>query len=359
MNKLTRFSNNFFLRVSLQDQILFTRHLSIMIKTGMPLLDALTMLQKQAKASSLAKILKQAVTDVSNGKFLSNSFEQYENIFGNLFISLIRVGEASGILPENLSYISAELQKRKELHKKVLSAMIYPMIIFVAITGLITMLTVFIFPKILPVFENLNMKLPFTTRTLIWVSDFLLAYGMWVLIGIVCAIVALWFLNRLRKIKFVFHWIFLHTPIIKGISQSVNLTNFCRTLGMLLKSGMHIVDALTITADTIDNLVYQEALRNISINVQKGGQISEYLRANEKLFPAMLTNMISVGETTGNLSETLLYLSDFYESDVDDLTKNLSSILEPLLILFMGLVVGFVAVAIITPIYGISQSVSG
>ncbi len=358
MNKLNISFNQFFLRVSLQEKVIFARHLAIMVKAGMPLLDALRMLQKQTQSKSLAIILEKVVGDISNGQFLATSLEKYKNVFGNLFVNIIRVGESSGILSENLVYLSEELKKKKELQKQVLGAMIYPIIILFATTILVTMLTVFIFPKILPVFSSLNVALPLSTRILIATSNFLIADGLLLLGGIAIALIVFFVLLRIRTPRFVFHWCIVHTPLVRKMSVNVNMTNITRTLGLLLRSGVKIVEAINITSDTLSSLVYQRELETMALQVQKGEQLAKYLATRPTYFPMMLTNMIAVGENTGNLSETLLYLSDFYESEVGETTKNLSSTLEPLLILVMGLIVGFVAVSIITPIYGLTQSVN-
>ncbi len=338
---------------------MFARHLSIMVKAGMPLLDALTMLQKQTESRSLRAILKETVVHVSEGQFLAASLEKYKNLFGDLFINIIRVGESSGILAENLNYLSDELKKKRELKKKIIGAMIYPLIILVATTLLITMLTVFIFPKILPVFQSMNTKLPWTTQVLIAISNFMTAHGLLLLAAAIGFFVVFWVVTRFRKVSFILDWVLLYIPLAGSMSKAVNIANFSRTLGLLLRSGIKIVEALEITADTLSNLVYQRELKKIAVQMQKGEQISKYLDTQGHFFPPMLSNMVAVGESTGNLSETLLYLSEYYEGEVNEITKNLSSVLEPLLILIMGGIVGFVAVAIITPIYGLTQSVRG
>jgi len=357
MSKLNFNFNNLFLKISLQEKIIFARHLSIMVKAGMPILDAIKMLQKQTKSKSLRKILDHVVDDVSNGQFMAVSLEKYRNVFGNLFINIVKVGESSGVLSENLLYLSDELQKKKELNKKVISAMIYPVIILVATTGLVAMLTLFIFPKILPVFQSLGAQLPFATRVLITISDFLKVYGLYTLGGIIAFLGTFYGSIKIQSVRYIWHWCILRMPIVGALSRSVNMASFSRTLGILLRSGVKIVEALNITSETLGNIVYQRQLSVMANNIQKGEQISKYLAQHEFLFPSMLTNMVSVGENTGNLSETLIYLSEFYENEVNDATKNLSSVLEPLLILIMGGIVAFVAIAIITPIYGLTQHI--
>lgn len=358
MNKFKQFFSrldDLFLRVSIQEQVIFARNLSIIIKAGVPLLDALTMLKKQTKNRAMSKILEHVLEDVSNGQFLSASLEKYKRVFGDLFINIIRVGEASGILSENLEYLSQELKKKRELRKKVIGALVYPTVILFATVGVVGLLTIFIFPKIFPVFASLNIELPLTTKILIAVSDTLVERGGTVLAVLVVTLIIFWLLLRLQKARFYFHWILLRVPLVGKMMTSMNMASFSRTLGLLLKSGVKIVEAINITSDSLTNLVYRKGLKEAARNIQKGELISKYLLTEPRLFPIMASNMIAVGENTGNLSETLIYLSEFYESELDDLVKNLTNVLEPALMVVMGIIVGFVAIAIITPIYGITQ----
>ena len=348
---------NFGLRVSIQDKILFSRHLAVMAKAGLPLLESLRMIQQETKSRSMLKILKQVISDVSNGQFLSASLERYKDLFGDLFVNIIRVGESAGILAENLNYLADELKKKKELRSRVVSALIYPAIIFIATLGITIMLMVFIFPKIIPVFQNLNAKLPATTQFLINFSSFLTNKGIMLLIGLVVLFVIWSLLLKVNKIKYFYHKILLFLPIFGGVSRDLNLANFTRTLGLTLKSGIRVVEALNITAQSLSSLVYKKELMQIAEEVTKGGAVSPYLTKRQRLFPSMVSQMVAVGETSGNLSETLLYLSDFYDSEVTETTKNLASTLEPLIMVVMGAMVGFIAIAIITPIYEITQNI--
>lgn len=356
MEKFSQYFKNLFLGVSLQEKIIFTRHLAIIIKSGMTLIDALSMLKKQTKSRSLSKILDQVIKDVTAGQFLSASLEKYKGIFGDLFVNFIRVGEASGVLAENLEYLSQELKKKREIRKKVVSALIYPIVILAATFGITGLLVFFIFPKIFPVFASLNVKLPATTKFLIAASTLITEKGGWVLLITLIAIAVFWLSLKVYKIRFYFHWLLLRLPLVGGMMASVNMTNFSRTIGLLLKSGVKIVEATNITADTLTNLVYRQELKAVAASIQKGEAISQHLLTKPRLFPAMAAGMIAIGENTGNLSETLVYLSEFYESELDELVKNLTDVLEPLLMVTMGIIVGFVAVAIITPIYGITQT---
>ena len=304
---------NLFLGVSLQERIIFTRHLAIIIKSGMTLIDALSMLKKQTKSRSLSKILDQVIKDVTGGQFLATSLEKYKSIFGDLFVNFIRVGEASGVLSENLEYLSQELKKKREIRKKIMSAMIYPIVILVATFGITSLLVFFIFPKIFPVFTSLNVELPATTKFLIAISDVITQTGGTVLMVLIAVILAFWLLIKAPKIRFYSHWLLLKMPLIGGMMVSVNMTNFARTAGLLLKSGVKIVEAVNITSDTLTNLVYRQELKAVAASIQKGEAMSQHLLVKPHLFPAMASGMIAIGENTGNLSETLAYLSEFYE----------------------------------------------
>lgn len=341
----------------MQEKIIFTRHLAIIIKSGMTLIDALEMLKKQTKSRSFVKILDQVIKDVTGGQSLSDSLGKYKNIFGDLFVNFIRVGESSGALAENLEYLSQELKKKREIRKKITSAMIYPAVILVATVGIVALLVLFIFPKIFPVFTSLNVKLPVTTRLLIAGSDLIAKKGGIILALLAAAVLIFWLLLKIPKVRFYSHWLLLKMPLLGGMAVSVNMTSFSRTFGLLLKSGIKIVEAVNITADTLTNLIYRQELKALAVSIQKGETLAKHLTAKPHLFPAMASGMVAIGENTGNLSETLVYLSEFYESELDELVKNLTDVLEPLLMVTMGVVVGFIAISIITPIYGITQTV--
>lgn len=349
--------NNALLSVKLQEQILFARHLSIMAKSGMSILDSLQLLKKQARSKGMQTILTSVITSVSNGQFLSVALEPYKRIFGDLFINIIRIGETSGTLPENLNYLALELSKKKQLRSKIKSALVYPIIILVATLTIVTALVVFIFPKIIPVFNSLHVELPIYTRILIKIASFATDYTAALGLGLLGFALSIFLLLKIKKVRYGWHWLILHLPVLSKMSKDVNMASLSRTLGLLLKSGVKIVEAVGITGNTLENMVYKARLEEAAEVVRKGGQISEYMEKNKSVFPLMLSQMISVGESTGNLSETLLYLADFYEEEVDNSTKNLSTILEPALLIIMGGIVGFVAISIITPIYGITQGI--
>jgi type IV pilus assembly protein PilC len=349
--------SSIFTRLSIKEKTLFAKRLSFLIKAGVPILESLRIMRRQASGAR-SKVLDQVIADVSNGQFLSTSLAKFEDNFDQFAINIIKIGEESGTLDENLTYLADELKKKQNLRSKVLSAMIYPIFIISATLGISGLLIIYIFPKILPVFASLNVHLPITTRILIWAGHFLSMYGIYLVSALIGLLVFLIFLMRNSKFKLLIHEIILKLPLTGSISQNYHMANFCRTLGLLLKSDVRIVRAFSISAETTSNLVYRRELEKIAQNVTTGEKITTYMEKHPKLFPHVLTELLSIGEATGKLDETLTYLSEMYEAEVEELTKNLSTILEPALMVFMGIIVGFIAVSIITPIYEITQNLT-
>ena len=341
--------------IPFQEKINFARHLAIIIKAGLPVLEGLKIIRRQAGSRKLGVIVDQIITDVNNGMFLADSLARYRNIFGDFFVSIVRVGEASGTLSANLTYLSEEMEKSKDLQGKVRSALIYPIIILVATLGITALLVFFIFPKVLPVFASLKIDLPSTTKAVIAIFHFLSTYGIYLGIGIVLFPITFRLLLINGKFKYFVDRSLLFLPVVSPLIVNVNMTSLTRVLGILLKSGITIVEAVRITSHTFTNSVYQKALINAAEGVQKGEQFAESLVNQPKFFPPLLSGMIEIGENTGNLEENLKYLSEYYEKEVTRSIGNMTSFLEPALILMMGLIVGFVSLSIITPIYSLTQ----
>lgn len=345
-----------FVRFPIKEQVHFAKRLSFLIGAGVPVVDSLTLLKDQSKSSSRKYIYSDIIESVNSGQYLSKSLEKFERFFGSFAINIIKIGETGGVLTQNLNYLANELQKRQELRKKVMGALIYPIFITIATLLLSGMLTVFIFPKVMPIFQSLNVDLPITTIILLNISNFLAAFGLHLIAGIIIFIIIFKVaLAYLPSFRFIMHRAVLHLPLFGRLIKYYFMTNFCRTLGLLLKSGVNVVDAVIITGDTLGSDVYKRECRKLSAVVTRGERISTYIATKPSLFPDFTAHLIAVGETTGSLSDTLVYLSDMYEADVSDMTKNLSNSIEPILMIFMGLIVGFVAVSVITPIYEVTQ----
>ncbi|MDO8530542.1 MAG: type II secretion system F family protein [bacterium] len=348
-------SKQLFLRLSLKSQILFIKQLAILMRAGVPLLSSLYMLKKQSRSRAMIKIMEQMIKDVENGQYLATAMGKFKKSFGELTINIIAVGEISGTLSNNLDHLAVALKKRQALRRKVIGASVYPVLIIAATLGITVMLTVFVFPKIVPVFQSINYELPWTTKFLIFLSNSAKNYGLFIGLGALAAMIALFFLLKIKRVHYYYDTILVRIPFIKKMIQMYNTANICRTLGLLLNSGVTVVRGFHITSNTTVNLAYKKGLDDIAGKITEGEIISANMNKSPALFPLAVSQMIEVGESTGKLSETFTYLADIHEEEMDDLTRNLSTTIEPMLLIFMGVLVGFIAISIITPIYGITQ----
>lgn len=355
-NMFSGLKNISFGKIPLKEQIFFIKRLSFLIKAGIPVLESLNIINDQTKSGSQKNILSSVIVDVSNGQYLSVSLAKHKKSFGEFTINIIGFGEATGILSENLEYLAEELKKKQELKKKIIGALIYPVIVLSATFAITGFLMLYLFPKITPIFQSIGAGLPLSTRIIMNSSVFLKNYGFYLVSIIVTIIIGITILvKKNKKFHYLFDSLIIKTPFLGGIVRQYNLSNSTRTIGLLLKSGISISEALPITSKTLSSLVYKKEFENLSERIRKGDQMSSYLKEKPKLFPSISTQIISVGERSGNLSNSLIYLSQMYESEVEDFTKNLSNMIEPFLMIFMGLLVGFIAISIITPIYSITQ----
>ena len=295
-----------FVRFSIKDQTLFAKRLSFLIKAGVPVSESMHMIRQQARSPGKQRVFGAIANDVTGGQYLSASLAKHRKHFGDFAINLIRVGEQGGVLSSNLAYLAEELQKKHELRRKVIGALVYPIFISIATLGVTSLLTVYIFPKLMPIFTSLHVDLPLTTRILIGVAAYLQHWGILTLLGLIAAGVALFVARaHLRPVRYFLDMALLYTPIVSSIARRYNLTNFCRTLGLLMRSGVRLSDAIVITTATTTNLVYKEAAERIGKAIMRGESMSKALEKEKKLFPDMLPHMVAIGEKTGNLSSTL------------------------------------------------------
>ncbi len=349
---------NPFARISVQDRINFARHLSLVVRAGLPVFEGLKIIQEQTESKLLKSVVESLIQDVNNGKFLADGLARYENLFGPFFVNIVRVGESSGTLAKNLLYLADELGRQKELQSKVRSAMVYPLVILTATVGVAGFLTFYVFPKLIPVFAGMNVQLPATTVLLLAILSFLRAYGIYTLVGVIVAIIGIrYVVKKVAPVRYMCHQALFFIPVVSDLTVSVNMVNFTRVLGLLLKSGVKIVESLNITQNTFANMVYKKFLGEASEKTRTGGQLGIYLADEKRYFPPLVSGMVRIGESTGNLEENLEYLAGYYDEEVDLKLHSLTALIEPLMLLLMGLMVGFVALSIITPIYSISQGI--
>lgn len=342
-------------KVSLNEKAFLAKHLATILKAGISLPESLRIVQKQAHGK-LKNALAEVITKVEAGKALNVALSDYKNIFDPLFINMVKVGEKSGSLDESLHHLSKQLTKDAKLISKVKSAALYPMIVLITAALVGGGVSYFILPKLAKLFSSFKANLPLATKILLKFSYSLEHYALWWLGGIFGIIILIYLLLKIPFVQTIYDWMKLSTPIAGRLIKSLNLARFCLTLGTLLKNGVAIDEALLITRDAITSVPYKKAINLILVDVNKGKTIAEGMDIADRkarLFPATARSMIKVGETTGSLYDSLLYISQFYEEEVDNITKDLSTSLEPILLIFIALIVAFVAIAIITPMYSI------
>jgi len=349
-------SFSFLGRISLRDKTMLASNLAIMLKSGLAITESLDILVDQS-TGKFRRIIQSISQSVMAGNSLSSSFAKFPKIFSAFFINAIQAGESSGNLENNLSNVAKQLTKEKELIDKIKGAMFYPLIILILAFVIGIALAFFVLPKITPIFTALKVDLPITTRFLIWFSDLIQNYGfimIAILVGFI--IFAIW-LTRQKFFKPVSHFLFLRLPIISKLSRYKNISQFCRTLGTLLRSGLSLDEALQITEKTVSNYYYKKSIAEIGGRISQGGTLSENLAEYSKYFPRLAISMIRVGEKSGSLEEEFFNLANIYETEVDNTAKTLSTAVEPILLIIIGVIVGGLALSIITPIYKITGSV--
>ncbi len=343
-------------RLSHTEQLLLTKYLSVLLRSGLPIDDALDLLLQQAKGP-LKKILTRLKDAVTSGKTLADGLSSYPHVFSSVYINLIRAGEASGMLQENFEQLSLQMQKEHELRKKIQGAMMYPAIVLISALGVSTGIVVFVLPNIVKLFDSLNVVLPPTTKALLWISAVMTNHGLALAVAGVCLVIGFLFARTFTPVKCITHWITLHFPVIGTIARNTNLARISRLLGTLLKSGMPITAALPVTISVLKNVYYRRLFTQVQEALAKGGTIALALEPYPHLTPPIAVRLIRVGEETGTLGDMLIYLATFYEQEVDESTKNAATLLEPLLIVMIGIMVGTLAFSIITPIYKVIGSI--
>jgi len=337
--------------VSLVEKMMFTRHLAVMIKAGLSLNRALAVLARQSKSSKFKKIISQVEKEVRSGQPFADSLSKHPKAFDELYVNMVRVGETGGNLEEVLNLLAEQMKKNHRLISRVRGAMMYPAVILIAMIGIGILMMVMVVPKLTETFIELEIDLPLATRIIISISNFLKNNIILTMIGLALFGVLLRFSLKIKQVKRALHKIFLHLPILGNIVQKINSARLARTLSSLINSGVAIVKGLQITAGTLTNIYFKEALLKSAEQVQEGEPLSKTMIQDENLYPPMIIQMIQVGEETGSLSETLKTLADFYEEEIDNITKELTTIIEPILMVIIGAAVGFFAISMIQPMY--------
>lgn len=344
-------------RIPTSEKLFFVQHLGIMLKAGMSLLVSLETLSRQTDNKRFKKIIDDIAANIEKGKSLNESLKAHQKIFGELFVNMIEAGEISGKLESVLRQLYIQMKKQHELVSKVKGALTYPLVVIFAMGGIGIFMMIVVVPKITSMLKEFNAELPLATKILISVSDAIVNNGLLVIIGVVAFIFIVVRILKTYRGKYYFQAALLKMPIFSSIIKKINLAKFARTISSLLKTDIMIIKSFQITANVLGNLHYRAAIKEMAEKIKKGGAINDVISAYPKLFPPVVTQMVAVGEQTGELDSILEELASFYEDEVDQIMQNLPSIIEPLLILILGSAVGGMAVAIISPMYSLSSSI--
>src|SRR3989344_2436639 len=347
----------YFRRVRLLDKITFIKNLGVMTKAGLPLARSLKILSVQTPNPKFAKVVSDIARTVEGGTALADSLAKYPHIFSPIFISMVRVGEMSGTLDQNLTYLADQMQRDYDLVSKARGAMTYPIIVLVALGIVGFLMFTFVLPKLTETFKDLNAKLPLMTRIVIGVVDLFAHYGVIVLLLIILLLAMFVYWRTTEAGKKVLHKVVFYLPVLKNIVIKVNLARFTRVLASLIKSGMSMVEALEVSSHVVGNIYYQKIIADSASKVKIGSPLASGFKKFPKLFSNLVIQMMEVGEESGTTDAVLTEVANFYEAEVDQTMKNLSSILEPVIMMVIGAVVGFLAIALISPIYNLTQNI--
>jgi type IV pilus assembly protein PilC len=344
--------------VPLKEKLMFTKNLSVMIASGLPISKALKNLSLQTKNKKFIQILSVVHEDVQAGNQFSDGLAKFPAVFNELFVNMVRVGETGGNLEEVLDILADQLEKEHDLIRKVRGALVYPSVILVAMIIIGFIMMVFVIPKLTSIFDDMDVELPMATKLLITVSGLMAQYWWVFLIGVGILLFCLKIFLTTSVGKKTFGLVVIKLPAIGGIIVKLNCARFSRIYSSLLKSGISVIKALEILSRTLNNFYYQRAMLRSVEGVQKGLSLSEIIYQEKKIFPVLVPQMLEVGEETGKTEKVLFELAQFYEAEVDQITKNLSSIVEPILMMIIGVAVGFFAVAIMLPMYSVMGNIS-
>ncbi|OHA64119.1 MAG: hypothetical protein A2842_02400 [Candidatus Wildermuthbacteria bacterium RIFCSPHIGHO2_01_FULL_48_25] len=343
--------------IPLEEKLMFVRNLRVMVGAGVALPKSLDILSQQVRSKTFKKAVLDMKEKIVQGKALSQTLDEHPEIFSELFANMVRVGEESGTLENVLSQLALQLEKEHELRTQITGALLYPAIIVVAMIGIGILMLVTVVPKLAQTFKELGVELPFTTRLVINTGTFLSQKWYFAFPALLALLFLAFRSLGTKKGKRIMDAFMLKAPLLSDLVRKTNSATTLRTLSSLIATGVPIVRGLEITSRVVGNVFFGEALEQAAKEVAKGAKVSDSLAKHEKLYPILVTQMVSVGEETGESSEILAKLAEFYEEEVTQVTKNLASVIEPLLMLVIGGVVGFFAVSMISPMYSLLNSI--
>lgn len=343
-------------KIKLDDMVVFSRQLATMVDAGIPLVGALDILQEQSDNKAFGEVIARVRNDVETGSSLSDALARHRNVFSPLFVNMVKAGESSGMLDEIMDRLAEYLEKTSALNKKVKSALIYPAIVTVMAMGITLLLLLKVIPVFKTIFADFGAALPKPTLVLLSISDFLRKYIFFMIVAAVAAAMAIGRYLRTERGELQKDRFLLGMPVFGTLFRKVAIGKFTRTLSTLIKSGVPILAAFEIVGKTSGNKMVEMAVENVRKSVGEGENISEPL-AKSGVFPPMVTRMVSIGEHTGQLEKMLSKIADFYDQQVDAAVSGLTSLIEPLIIAFLGIVIGGIVICMFLPIFKMTEVV--
>ncbi len=351
---LSEVVDNFINRVKFDDLVVLTRQLATMISAGLVLSEAIDILQEQQPNKILKQTLTEISQDIKGGLTLAQAMSRHKEIFPHLYVNLIKSGEASGKLDVVLKQMADQLEKDREFRSKIKGAMIYPTVVVTMMVAVMIIMMIFVVPKLTSLYSQSTIDLPLPTKILIGTSSFMVNFWWVMLIGIVLAVLGFRRWVKTPEGNLLYGRILLKLPIVGRVVTDVTLTNFNRTFGMLTSAGIPILESISIVEDQTENPVFKGSLKEAYLGVEKGLPFSSLL--NKSIFPRIVGQMIRVGEETGKVDEIFFKLADYFESESDNMLKNLTVAIEPIILIILGIGVGFLVLSIILPIYKLTTS---
>jgi type IV pilus assembly protein PilC len=344
-------------KISLKEKVFFTRNLRVMISAGISLPRSLRTLAEITKNKKFKNALSTIIDDINKGQTFSSSLKKYPDIFPEIFCSLIKAGEESGTMEESLKNLTQQMERQSELRSKIIGAMTYPAVVVSAMLGIGILMLIMVIPKLAETFADMGVELPATTRFVMFLGNFMAQKWYIVILLVVGLVVLFKFFAAKPWGKKVIDKLTLKLPIVSPLVQKTNAAYTVRTIGSLINSGVPITNALEITSGILGNVYFKEALTGSAEQVRKGKKLSESLKSYGDLYPLIVLQMMEVGEETGETADILQKLADFFEEEVANTTKNMSSIVEPVLMLLIGGAIGFFAISMMQPMYSIMGTI--
>ena len=346
-----------FSKVKMIDKIIFARNLANMLEAGLSLTRSISVMEKQSKNKKLKNLYHELNLDISAGKTFHDALKRWDTVFPPVFISMVKAGEESGNLADSLKSVGTQMEATYKLQKKIKGAMMYPSVIFVVMIIIAIVMMVFVVPKLTATFADVKAELPGSTKFVIFMSEFLRNNYILLPVGLLAVMTGIYQVLHTKPGRNIFDRIVIKLPIFGTLIKESNSAKTSRTLSSLIGSGVDLIQSVDITSEVLQNNLYKKVMGEVRENVEKGKPMSDIFNRHEELYPVFVSEMINVGEETGKLATMLQGVAVFYENEVDQKTKDLSTIIEPILMVFIGGAVGFFAISMITPMYSVMNNI--